>query len=180
MASMRRIYDSGALARDDEDPFQPGTRNDDRTPQAARSLPMKTLSGALTPTWLRHRAISVSVTTPGEAYAVGDPVPFTVRMKNALPVPISVPTRSARLWSWAVEGHRDASHVPETASQDAGVLEFGRGEWKEFGRTWHGLLQVDGAEWVAPDPGEYTISAAINVAAPAETGVSDETTIEIS
>jgi len=176
---MRRIYDSGALDRDDEDPFRPGTRDDDRTPQAARSLPMKTLSDALAPTWLRHRAISVSVTSPAEAYAVGDPVPFTVEMKNALPVPISVPTRSPRLWSWAVDGYPEGSHVPETPSRDTGVLEFDRGEWKAFGRTWHGLFQVEGAEWVAPDPGEYTISAAINVEAPVESGVHDETTVEI-
>lgn len=68
---------------------------------------------------------------------------------------------------------------PETPTDAPGVLEFGRGEWKEFDRTWHGLFRVAETEWSEPEPGEYTLSAAINVETPAESGLSDETTIEI-
>ena len=88
---MRRIYESDALDRDDEDPFRPGG-SDREKPRAARTLPVGTLSEALFPKWLQHRSISVDVSTPRDVYEAGETVPFVVTMKNAMPFPVSVPT----------------------------------------------------------------------------------------
>ena len=175
---MRRIYESDALDRDDEDPFRPGA-SDREKPRAARTLPVGTLSETLFPRRLRHRSISVDVSTPRDVYEAGETVPFVVTMKNAMPFPVSVPTVSPVLWTWAVDGHREASHVPEIPAQEPSALEFGRGEWKEFHRNWNGMFQVSESEWTRAGPGEYTIHAGINVESPAESGVRDETTIEI-
>jgi hypothetical protein len=176
---MRRIYQSDALDRDDDDPFQPGEREGEEKPRAARTLPVRTLSDALLPTRLRHRAISVDVSSPQDVYEAGETVPFTVTMKNAMPFPVSVPTASPLLWTWAVDGHREASHVPETPAQEPSALAFDRGEWKTFRRRWDGMFQVAEAEWTDAGPGEYTIRAGINVGSAPAKGVHDETTVEI-
>ena len=176
---MRRIYESDALDRDDDDPFQPGEREAAEKPRAARTLPMRTLSDALFPRRLRHRSISIDVSSPKGVYGTGEPVPFTVTMKNAMPFPVSVPTVSPRLWTWAVDGYREASHVPEIPAQEPSALNFDRGEWKEFRRSWNGMFRVSESEWTEAGPGEYTIHAGINVESASAKGVRDETTVEI-
>lgn len=159
---MRRIYESDALDRDDDDPFRPN-RSDARVePRSARTVPAAWLSDRLLPAWARRQAISVSVTTPKSVFAEGEPVPFTVTMKNALPVPVTVRTGSRVPWTWRVDGHPEASRVAEDSSAGPGKLAFDRGERKRFARTWHQAFRVSESEWVGADAGEYTISAAVD------------------
>jgi hypothetical protein len=176
---VRRIYESTALDRDDDDPFSPGERDDRTRPRATRSLPVERLSRLLVPQRLRCRAVSVSVSTPRDSFARGEPVPFLVELHNTLPFPVSLKTRSPLLWSWSVDGHREAEHTAEEPPGDPGRLTFERGERKRFHRRWTGLFRVTPTEWEEPAPGEYTLSAAINVAAPPRAAVTDTTTVRI-
>ncbi len=176
---MRRIYESAAVRRDDDDPFRPNERRDHPTPTAARTVPVRRLSDALVPAWLRHRAISLSLSTPRTVYGEGEPIPFTVTMKNAAPLPITVPTRSPLLWAWYVDGARGASRVAEPLPERSGTFIFDRGERKVFDRTWRGTFRVSDSEWEPAAPGEYTICAAIDVEEPSEKGASDRTTVRI-
>lgn len=175
---MRRIYESPALGRDDDDPFAPGT--EDAEPRAMRSVNGGTLSRLLLPARLGDRALSVAVSTPQAEYPERGSIPFTVTMKNALPVPISVRTESPVLWTWTVDGAREASRVPVRDPPDeAGVFEFDRGERKQFRRRWDQLFRVSDSEWERADPGTYTIAAEINVGDPETRGLSGTTTVQI-
>lgn len=176
---MRRIYESGALDRDDDAPFKPAEREASREPRAARTIPAAWLSRVLLPGWLRERAVSVSVSSPASIYDRAEPIPFTVEMKNAMPFPVAVPTRSPLRWRWHVDGVREASHVAEAPPDEASELAFDRGERKSFRRTWRQTFRVSDSEWEPAAPGEYTIGVELDVDDPAGAGVSDETTVRI-
>lgn len=176
---MRRIYESDALSRDDDDPFSP-TEDDDRSePRAARTLPVERITRALTTHSLRCRALGVAVHTPEGPFAVGDRVPFAVAFTNPLPVPLSVETVSPLRWTWAVDGHREAVHHPEEPPAEPRRFVFDRGERKQFSRGWDGHFRVSGAEWEPATAGEYTLSVAINVADPEAVGLTAETTVTL-
>jgi len=173
---IRKIYDSRALDRDDEDPFRPNEHGTEL--QAMRTVPGSVLSRLFVPEWLRYRAIAVEIRSPGTVTA-GGPVPFVVTMTNRMPFPVSIPTRSKRSWLWRVDGVPEASHVLPDPPHERGSLEFGRGERKQFQRSWHGSFRVSEAEWEPADPGEYTISAGVDVDDPAGSGLYAETTVRI-
>ncbi|SDQ36569.1 hypothetical protein [Natronobacterium texcoconense] len=176
---MRRIYESDAITRDD-DPFSPSERDSTTEPQAARSINGSAWSKRLVPHWLRRRAISLEVTTPETEFAPETPIPFTVTMKNALPIPITIRTASPVLWSWSVDGVPEASRVTtRDPPERTGELHFDRGERLQFRKTWSGLFRVSDREWEPAEPGEYTIRAAINVDGPLRNGLVDETTVRI-
>ncbi|WP_254767747.1 hypothetical protein [Salinilacihabitans rarus] len=175
---MRRIYESRALHRDDDDPFSPND-GDDR-PQAMRSLNATALSRLLVPDRLRRRAVSVAVSTPRAEYPVDTPVPFSVTMKNALPFPVAIRTTSPVGWTWHVDGVPEASHVPlRDPPDEPGEFVFDRGERKQFTRRWQGVFRVDDAEWERAAPGEYVIGAGLNVEDAREAGLYDETTVRL-
>ncbi len=178
---MRRIYESGALDRDDEDPYRPNERDASVTPEAMRTVPGAMLSRALIPHWLRYRAIDVRLTIPESTYPSGRPVPFAVTMKNAMPFPISIPTTSLERWTWSVDGHRSASHVPKSAPPEGStVLTFDRGERKRYHKVWNGMFRTSQRDWSPAEPGEYTIAACINVADPDRHGLADAATVRIT
>ncbi len=173
---MRRIYESGALRRDDEDPFAPDEREEQ--PQAMRSVDGAAWSRRLLPRWLRVRAISVDVTAPDRVEA-GRPVPFVVRMSNALPTPVTLETRSPRLWEWHVDGLARASHVDDPAPDERGVIGFDRGERKRFRRQWDRMFRLSEREWEPAPPGAYTLGVGLNVENSEKQGLYSETTVRI-
>jgi hypothetical protein len=177
---MRRIYESNAVHRDDDDPHAPGEDGRDAEPQALRSIDSEAWSRRLVPDRLRHYAVSVDVEPRKAAFSPGERVSFRVTMANAMPFPVTVETRSPVLWTWYVDGVEEAAHVPlrDPPSEPRG-FHFDRGERKQFVRTWHQQFQTAAAEWEPAEPGEYTISVALNVADAAEKGLADETTVEL-
>ena len=177
---MRRIYESGALHRDDDEPFTPAENDRAQEPQAFRSLPGTALSRLLLTDRLREWAISVDVSTPRTEYPVGSSIPFSVTMKNALPLPVTITTRSPVYWTWSVDGMTEASRVPLGDPPDEPrEFRFGRGERKQFTRTWDGMVRISESEWEPADPGEYTIGVGLNVENAADRGLADETTVRL-
>lgn len=178
---MRRIYDSEALRRDDEEPHSPRERRRrGAVPQSITSLNASALSDWLLPHRLRHRAIAVEISTPREEYAVGEAVPFAVTMRNRLPVPVTIETASPLLWTWHVDGDEEASQVPQhDPPSTPGEFAFDRGERKEFRRRWSGLFRISETEWEPASPGEYVVGAAINVTNAAACGLAAETTVRV-
>lgn len=176
---MRRIYESDALERD-ETPFTPSDREPRSTVQAVRSVDSSALSRRVVPHRLRYRAISLAVSTPRTAFSPDEPIPFTVTMRNRLPIPIVLRTRSPLLWTWSVDGQTDASRVTRYDPPDEpGQLRFDRGERKRFRKEWRQLFRVSEAEWEPADPGEHTITARVNVSDAAARGLAAETTVRI-
>lgn len=177
---MRRIYESEALSRDDDEPFSPNELDSSDHFQSVRWVNSTALSRRLVPNWLRYRSVSVDVSTPRTQYAAGTSVPFSVTMRNRMPFPITIPTVSPLLWTWAVDGLMEASHVPlRDPPEEPGAFTFDRGERKEFGKQWVQMFRVSDSEWEPVDPGEYTIGAWINVEAPSDAGLYDETTVRV-
>jgi hypothetical protein len=176
---MRRIYESEALRRDDNNPHTPHERETAR-PQAFRSIDAGALSRRIVPDRLRHWAISVDVSTSRAVYPSGARIPFTVEMRNAMPFPITVATLSPLLWDWSVDGLPEASHVEtHDVPDERGGFEFDRGERKRFRKHWDGMFRTGEAEWERAEPGEYTIGAGLNVEDPTEAGLYDETTVRL-
>lgn len=177
---MRRIYESTALRRDDDDTFAPNERDADERPRAVRSVDGGLLSRHLVPHWLRHRSISISISTPREEYPAGSSVPFTVTMKNAMPFPITVVTRSPLLWTWYVDGAAEASRVPAREPPDEpGGFRFDRGERKTFRKRWNGMFRVSNSEWEPAPPGDYTLAAGLNVEDAVGKGLYEETSVHL-
>lgn len=177
---MRRIYESDALHRDDDDQFTPNRRDSETTIQAMRSVNSTALSRWLVPGGIRRRAVSVDVSTPRTEFPLGETVPFRVTMRNAMPFPITFRTRSPVLWTWNVDGATEASRVPvRDPPEESGEIRFGRGERKRFEKRWEQLFRVSPSEWEPGEPGEYTIGAGLNVDGARENGLYDETTIRV-
>lgn len=177
---MRRIYESSALHRDDEDPFSPRERGKKEKPQAMRFVPSRLLSNLLIPESLRQLAITVSVQTPKNAYPERTRIPFRVTMRNHMPFPISLRTDSPLVWSWNVDGVEEASHVPLRESlDDNGVIQFSRGERIVATRHWDQTFRLSETEWERAAPGEYTIGAGITRENATACGLYDQVTVSI-
>lgn len=175
---MRRIYESSALHRDDDDPFSPGERGE--KPQAMRSVPSRLLSNLLIPESLRQYAVSVAVRSPKTVYPERTRIPFTITMKNQMPFPIALRTDTPLVWSWDVNGVAEASHVSlREPSDDSGVLQFSRGERIVVTRHWDQTFRVSETKWERAGPGEYTIGAGINRENATECGLYDQVTVTI-
>ncbi|SDJ95970.1 hypothetical protein [Natronorubrum texcoconense] len=176
---MRRIYESGAIRRD-EGPFSPSEKDTERRIEAMRSINSTKLSRLILPNGLSRRAISIDVSTPRDEYPLDAAIPFRVTMRNSMPFPITIPTRSPLLWTWDVDGVTDASHVPlHDPPDEPDSLVFDRGERKQFTKQWQQLFRVSDSEWEPAEPGEYTIGAELNVENAVEKGLRGETTVRL-
>lgn len=176
---MRRIYESGALRRDDDDQFSPNERGSDR-PQAMRWIDATALSRRLLPDAVRDRAVSIEVSTPRTEYASGEWIPFRVTMRNSMPFPVTFRTASPVPWTWSVDGVREASLASlRDPPAEPGEFRFGRGERKRFTKRWTQTFRVSKSEWERVERGEYTIGAGLNVANASERGLYDEVTVRV-
>lgn len=177
---MRRIYDSDALRRDDEDPFSPRERSSDDRPQSMRSVPSTWISRRVLPGWLRDRAVSVRIETASDSMPIRSAVPFRVHIRNRLPVPVTMRTLSSLFWEWSVDGLDQASEYPTQPGDPEGdSFTLSRGQRLKFDREWNGMFQVAEDEWEWAEPGEYTLSVRINVENATGRGLADETTIRL-
>ena len=159
---MRRIYESEALSRDDEDPFVPGKNDESRS--RSRSLDWDNASHAFMPNALRSRAIAVSVQTNEEVYDRDETVHFHVEFHNRFPVPVSLTTTTPTPWTWEIDGLEKASKVAEELPDEQGLFQFQRSERKTFSRRWTQRFQETETEWSAATPGEYRLTVRINAA----------------
>lgn len=171
---MRRIYESEALRRDDEDPFSPNESEEGTDSH----VNWGNLSHALVPTRLRPFAIDVDIETQRDRYAVDEPVPFRVTFRNRLPFPISIVTETPLRWTWAVDGHVESSAVHEPPAAEKTRFQFDRSERKRFHRTWSQRIQESATEWRVVDPGEHTLSVSIGAVHGAER-LTAETTVTV-
>lgn len=173
---MRRIYESGALEYDDEDPHAPKRTGDDDP--GARTIDWDAASHALLPQWLRRWAVDVAVETDREVYGVDEPVNFEVRFVNRIPFPISIPTDSPVRWTWSIDGLDEASHVADHPER-AALLRFGRRERKVFRRNWPQRFRLSASEWEEADRGEHTLAVQVNAPDAAGKGLVAETSFRI-
>ena len=174
---MRRIYESEALHRDDSEPFSPSERHTKH--KSFWSIDWSFL-GRLIPNVIRPSFLSVSVSTPKDEYACGEPIRFEFSIKNNLPVSLSITTRTPVVWSWDVDGISEASHVPlRDPPEERRTVVFERGSRKEFSRRWDQMFKVSDRQWEPAEPGTYTIGAGLNVDDARSNTLYDETTVTI-
>lgn len=177
---MRRIYESDALRRDDDDAFAPKEKNRKTEPQSFRSINAVAWSDRLVPHAIRCRAVSVRLALPRREFQQGETVPFRVTMKNSLPIPVTIKTTSPVLWSWSVDGYEEASHITlRDPPEETSKLRLDRGETLRFEREWSQMFRVSKREWEPASPGEYTLWAGINVDSEKTWNLTDEATIQI-
>ncbi|ELY71024.1 hypothetical protein [Natrinema versiforme] len=174
---MRRIYESRALERADDDPFTP--EGDNGEEPGPRTIDWAAFSHAFTPLAIRHRGISVDVSTDKRRYERGESVEITVEFRNRFPFPIRIRTESPNRWYWTVDGLRNASRVPQAVPDRPAAFSFARGERKRFRREWPQRIQVTDEEWESVDPGTYTIGAGISRSDADDRGLVDRVEIEI-
>lgn len=155
---MRRIYESEALRRDDEDPFVPN-RGDEGD---GGHVNWTNLSHALFPATLRPHAIAVGVETDKDSYAPDEPVRFRVSFRNRLPFPVTLVTATPKRWSWSLDGATEASEVERDVPAERARLQFGRSERKLFHRQWDQRIRVRDREWRTAERGEHTLAVGID------------------
>jgi len=156
---MRRIYESDALAADDDDPFKPNPGEDDRD---SRSIRWANASHALLPMSIRRRAVTASVETDQAVYAPDEVVRFRVGFANRFPFPVSLRTASPVRWSWSIDGVEQASRVDDPTDGDPALFQFGRSERKTFYRRWHQRFREADDEWSVARRGEYALRVWVN------------------
>lgn len=177
---MRRIYESDALERDDDDPLSPRERQRETEPQSFRSISGSAWSDRLLPHSVRKRAVSVSLSVPDREFEQGDSVPFQITLRNRLPIPVAIATNSSRLWTWSVDGHTNASHISVGEPPlSENKLRLDRGERHRIWRSWSGMFRVSKREWVPAESGEHTVRVAINVDDADDADLADERTVRI-
>jgi hypothetical protein len=139
--------------------------------------------GRLVPQWVARRALTVSVETDRDTYAVDERVRFRVTVRNRLPVPVVVETPDRRLWGWTVDGELEASDEPrfdDPRSDTPGTLTLRGGQRLVVDRTWRGRfrrVRGDGpTRWVPADPGRHELGVFLAY----EGGPDATTTFEVS
>lgn len=184
---MRRIYESDALHRDEDDPHSPSElkREEPKPTVTANQNPSfvnwARASHALLPVGLRNRAIAVTVETDQAVYAPEEPVGIRVRLRNRVPFPISLRTPTRRSWDWSVGGFARGAHKEfEPAPSEPSLLEFYRSETKTFTRTWHQRFRTGRDRWERADPGTYEVAGFVAVENPERRGLRAATEIELT
>lgn len=174
---MRDVLKTDAVLRDDDDPFVP--RDDGRGRRSRSAFDWRNVSHAFMPVALRDRAISVSVETNKRRYERQEPVRFRVTLRNRIPFPVSLRTTTPLLWTWAIDGVDQASKLSEAPPDEAGLLRFGRSERKTFERRWPQRIRDRQGRWTPVGPGEYELSARINVDGATSRGLAARTTFAV-
>lgn len=183
---MRRIYESEAIHRDDEEPHSPSELAVEQSKSTVTANQHRSLldwskaSHALIPRRFRDRTIEVTVQTDRDVYASDEPVGIRIVFRNRVPFPVVIPTPTRRRWDWAVDGKpRAATEEFEPAPSERTLLSFYRSETKVFERTWRRRFRTARDRWEPAPPGAYEISAYISVDKPERRGLYASTTISL-
>lgn len=174
---MRRIYESRAVERNDDDPFVPG--EDDQDEKSRSAFDWDAVSHAFMPRALRDRAIAVDVETDRAVYEPDEPVLLRITFENRLPFPVTLRTQSPVLWRWSVDDLPDASLVDDDPPDRPGMLTFARSERKRFTRRWPQTIRESESDWRPAATGTHALAAAVNVDDPTGRGLRAETEIRI-
>lgn len=172
---MRRIYESDAVVRD-EHPHTPAPTST----EGRSTVDWAALSHAVLPERIRSRAVAVTVETDRETYRPGQPVGVRVTLRNRLPVPVTLRTRSPIRWQWAVDGVPGGSLLDHPTPDHRATLSFRRRERKTFVRHWYQTIPESADRWRPVEPGEHVITAWINVNEPVARRLHAETTVNIA
>lgn len=160
---MRRIYESDAITRDDEQPFTPRERRDDYEPQSFRFINSSAWSDRFFPHRVRCWAVTVELSLPKQTFTQGETVPFRISIRNRLPIPVSIRTTSPVVWTWSVDGYDEASRVSNRdVPEEESKLRLNRGERLTFQRHWDGHIKISEREWVPAGPGAHELEVRIN------------------
>ncbi|GAB7093287.1 hypothetical protein JCM30237_04390 [Halolamina litorea] len=171
---MRRVYESEALHRDDDDPFSPVEEEQ----KSRNHINWTNVSHAIVPQFLRSRAIAVDIQTTKDSYEPDEEIHFGVTFANRLPIPVTLVTRTPKPWEWYVDGNPEGSKLPPNHPQDRNTFRFARSERKRFRRSWSGRVRVAENEWRAAERGKHTLSVEIDAVTGAE-NLRAETTFRI-
>lgn len=134
--------------------------------------------GALVPQALASRMVTVTIETERTTYNVGEPVRFTVTIRNRLPVPVAVETTRNRLWGWTVDGELEASDEPRRRTERANAISLRGNERKRITREWNGRFRrtrEGRTRWVRATPGEHELGVFLTT----RRRPSDSVTIEL-
>ena len=139
--------------------------------------------GKLVPQRVARRALTVSVETDRDTYAVDEHVRFRVTVRNRLPFPVVIETPNRRLWGWTVDGELEASDEPrfdDPRRDTPGTLAFRGGQQLVVERTWRGRFrrvpEDEPTRWVPADPGHHELGVFLAY----EGGPRATTTFEVS
>lgn len=139
--------------------------------------------GKLVPQPVAQRALTISVETDRDTYAVDERVQFRVTVRNRLPLPVAIETPDRRLWGWTVDGELEASDEPrfdDPARETPGTLTLRGGQQLVVSRTWHGRFRRvrthEPTRWVPADPGRHELGVFLAY----EGGPRATTTFEVS
>lgn len=116
--------------------------------------------GALVPQALANRMVTVSVETDRKTFAVGEPVSFTVTIRNRLPVPVAAETTQNRLWGWTIDGELEASDEPRLRNENANAISLRASERKRITREWNRRFRrtrEGRTRWEPASPGTHEL-----------------------
>lgn len=148
------------MASDDSDRSRPP-----RPRRVGESWLGKDWVSKILPDTIVYRSLDVSLTAP-DTVQVGEPTMFTFRVRNRLPIPVSLSLPTSRVWGWMVDELEEADergYAPPTHSRTISISSRGNQlfEWTWDGMTRHVRDERDGRnEWV-PATGSHTVTAYI-------------------
>lgn len=158
---------------------RPDSRRDTVAEEETERTPAAVTRGldALVPTALARRAVAVQVETDKDVYEPDESVDIRITIANRLPLPITVPLESQRIWWWAVDGCIEAIDEPLHVPNTPRPLSLRARETRSFDRRWDRRIKRDGdpPRWEAVSPGSYDVSAFVPTSPPR----TDSTTVTL-
>lgn len=125
----------------------------------------KRWSSKLLPDPIVYRSLAVTLTAP-ETVRIGTPTTFTLQVRNRLPIAVSLPLPTSRVWGWTVDDLDEADERGYSPpAQPRTISLSSRGE-RRFEWSWDGTIRrmrdESKDEWV-PAMGTHAITAYVAI-----------------